>query len=233
MCTGRSPFQGDTTGELLIAIVQQVPITPARLNPDVPVGLARIIDRCLEKDRELRYQHAGEIRTELKRLQRTSAEFVDAAFPEWKIEPLAHASSGVRPLEGAKPGPGTMESEPAKPASPRRWLLPLSGLVVVAVALLAFLLARPLPAPKVANYVQLTHDGHPKGLVGTDGSRLYLSAAGGFNNTSIGIMQISASGGAPERLPVASDAILPLDVSQDGTKLLAEDVPPPGEAATF
>jgi eukaryotic-like serine/threonine-protein kinase len=65
MCTGRSPFLGDTTGELLIAIVQQVPVTPARLNPDVPAGLARIIDRCLEKNRELRYQHAGEIRAEL------------------------------------------------------------------------------------------------------------------------------------------------------------------------
>ena len=52
MCTGRSPFAGDTTGELLISIVQQVQITPAQLNPDVPEGLARIIDRCLEKDRE-------------------------------------------------------------------------------------------------------------------------------------------------------------------------------------
>ena len=58
MCTGRSPFPGDTSGELLIAIVQQVQITPAQLNPDVPDGLAHIIDRCLEKDRELRYQHA-------------------------------------------------------------------------------------------------------------------------------------------------------------------------------
>src|SRR6202046_4604272 len=57
MCTGRSPFAGDTTGELLISIVQQVQVTPAQLNPDVPEGLARIIDRCLEKDREHRYQH--------------------------------------------------------------------------------------------------------------------------------------------------------------------------------
>jgi eukaryotic-like serine/threonine-protein kinase len=232
MCTGRSPFLGDTTGELLVAIVQQVPVTPARLNPDVPLGLARIIDRCLEKDRELRYQHAGEIRTELKRLQRTSADLVDEPFSEWTIESLAQASSEVLTLGDARGGeksaPRTMQSEPAKPATPRRRLLVLSGLLVVAAALLAFLLARPLPAPKVANYVQLTHDGHPKGLVGTDGSRLYLSVAGGFNNTSVGIMQISTSGGEPERLPVASNAILPLDVSQDGAKLLAEDVPRAG-----
>src|SRR5271169_968958 len=73
MCTGRSPFAGDTTGELLISIVQQVQITPAHLNPDVPNGLARIIDRCLEKDRGLRYQHAGEIRADLKTVQRNSS----------------------------------------------------------------------------------------------------------------------------------------------------------------
>jgi eukaryotic-like serine/threonine-protein kinase len=78
MCTGRSPFQGDTTGELLISIVQQVQVTPARLNPAVPVGLARIIDRCLEKDRELRYQHAEEIHADLKRLRENSAEATDA-----------------------------------------------------------------------------------------------------------------------------------------------------------
>jgi serine/threonine protein kinase len=71
ICTGRSPFQGDTTGELLISVVQQVQITPAMLNPDVPDGLARLIDRCLEKDRELRYQHAWEIRADLKRLRAT------------------------------------------------------------------------------------------------------------------------------------------------------------------
>ena len=71
MCTGRSPFPGDTTGELLISIVQQVPITPARLNPDVPIGLATIIDRCLEKDPGRRYQHASEIRADLMALRGT------------------------------------------------------------------------------------------------------------------------------------------------------------------
>src|SRR5271169_2713724 len=81
MCTGRSPFPGDTTGELLISIVQQVQITPAQLNPDVPDGLARIIDRCLEKDRELRYQHASEIRADLERVQRNPAAVVDRPSP--------------------------------------------------------------------------------------------------------------------------------------------------------
>src|SRR5271170_7765326 len=96
MCTGRLPFAGDTTGELLIAIVQQAQVTPAALNPDVPEGLAQIIDRCLEKDRELRYQHASEIREDLKRLQRNSGEVMDAASSRSKIAPSARASSGVR-----------------------------------------------------------------------------------------------------------------------------------------
>ena len=82
MCTGRSPFPGDTSGELLIAIVQQVQITPAQLNPDVPDGLARIIDRCLEKDRDLRYQHASEIRADLERVQHDPAALVDRPSPD-------------------------------------------------------------------------------------------------------------------------------------------------------
>src|SRR6202161_1906123 len=61
MCTGHAPFAGDTTGELLISIVQQVQVTPAQLNPDVPEGLARIIDRCLAKEPKYRYQNAGDI----------------------------------------------------------------------------------------------------------------------------------------------------------------------------
>src|SRR5271166_4296437 len=72
MCTGQSPFAGDTTGELLISIVQQVPVTPEQLNPGLPEALAGVIELCLEKDPEFRYQHASEIRADLKRLQHDS-----------------------------------------------------------------------------------------------------------------------------------------------------------------
>jgi serine/threonine protein kinase len=113
MCTGRSPFPGDTTGELLIAIVQQVQITPAQLNPDVPDGLARIIDRCLEKDRELRYQHASEIRADLERVQRDPAAVVDRPSPFPQEKPPSKTSLGPRTVP-ARHG-GTFRLYPVAP----------------------------------------------------------------------------------------------------------------------
>ena len=71
MATGHAPFRGDTTGILFLSIVQESPVPPTQLNPDVPAELQRIINKCMVKDRELRYQHAAEIRSDLKRFRRT------------------------------------------------------------------------------------------------------------------------------------------------------------------
>jgi eukaryotic-like serine/threonine-protein kinase len=222
MCTGHGPFAGDTTGELLISIVQQVQVTPAKLNPDVPEGLARIIDRCLEKDRDLRYQHAGEIRADLKAVQRNpSAEIA-----------VTHASSGLGTLEdaahrGARSASTTTQSRPLGPVQ-RRWLIPLSLLLMIAAVLLAYHWARPLPVPTVSNYVQLSHDGQAKALVGTDGSRLYLRL-GQYN--FLGIAQMAVSGGDPVPFGVSSPHMNPLGLSPDGNELLA--VAYPGNSNAF
>ncbi len=72
MATGRHPFPGETTATMFESILHQTPVAPVRLNPDVPVELERILNKCLEKDRELRYQHASEISSDLKRLRRDS-----------------------------------------------------------------------------------------------------------------------------------------------------------------
>jgi eukaryotic-like serine/threonine-protein kinase len=73
MVTGTMPFRGESSGVIFSAILERPPVPTVRLNPDVPEELERIIRKCMEKDRELRYQHASEIRSDLKRLQRDSS----------------------------------------------------------------------------------------------------------------------------------------------------------------
>ena len=72
MATGVAPFRGETAGVIAEAILNRTPVAPVRLNPDFPPKLEEIIDKALEKDRKLRYQHASEIRTDLQRLKRDS-----------------------------------------------------------------------------------------------------------------------------------------------------------------
>jgi eukaryotic-like serine/threonine-protein kinase len=68
--TGTLPFRGESTGLIFDSILNRAPVPPVRLNADVPVELERIIGKCLEKDLNLRYQHASEIRADLRRLRR-------------------------------------------------------------------------------------------------------------------------------------------------------------------
>ena len=70
MCTGMLPFRGDTSGLIFESILNRTPASAVRLNPDTPSKLEETISKCLEKDRNLRYQHASEIRADLQRLKR-------------------------------------------------------------------------------------------------------------------------------------------------------------------
>ena len=70
MATGKLPFQGATSGVITDAILNHQPVAPVQLNPDLPPALQEVILRALEKDRNLRYQHAADMRAELQRLKR-------------------------------------------------------------------------------------------------------------------------------------------------------------------
>jgi len=94
MATARLPFSGESTGLVFDAILNRAPVPAARLNPDLPVELERIIGKCLEKDRNLRYQHAAEIRTDLERLKR------DSGRPSDPRSLAASAAARPAPMSG-------------------------------------------------------------------------------------------------------------------------------------
>jgi serine/threonine protein kinase len=79
MCTGLLPFRGDTSALIFNSILEHPPVPPVRINPEIPTKLDETIRKCLEKNRDLRYQHASDIRTDLQRLKRDTESGKSAA----------------------------------------------------------------------------------------------------------------------------------------------------------
>jgi serine/threonine protein kinase/Tol biopolymer transport system component len=149
MCTGTLPFRGDTSALIFNAILEHAPVAPVRLNPDVPAELERIINKALEKDRDVRCQSAAELRADLKRLKRDTTS--------GKIEAAA--------------GPARARK------SSWQWAVAVLLVILMGAATFAWL-SFPPPPPRVLASTQLTRDGIPKSVTATDGSRVYMNELG-------------------------------------------------------
>ena len=114
MATGAVPFQGETSAVIFEAILNRAPTAVARLNPHVPLRLEDIINKALEKDRDLRYQRASDIRSDLKRLQRDSGSGRIAATSD--SVPASAAASQVASRPGSASAAGLTGSASASSA---------------------------------------------------------------------------------------------------------------------
>jgi serine/threonine protein kinase/Flp pilus assembly protein TadD len=97
MSTGSLPFRGETSGVIFDGIMNRAPVAPVRLNPDLPPKLEDIINRALEKESELRYQHAADIKSELLRLKRDLDSGKRSAGEESSRESASNASRDMDP----------------------------------------------------------------------------------------------------------------------------------------
>src|SRR5439155_25960870 len=140
--------------------LNRMPASPLRLNPELPAKLEEIINKALEKDRDVRCQTASELRADLKRLRRdTNSGRSKVAAPASGRVPAAEGASGSRATAARVEDSSTDRALVAHLARRHKKTL-LGGLVAgaVAVAALVYWLAPPPPPPKVLGYVQITHD---------------------------------------------------------------------------
>jgi serine/threonine protein kinase/Tol biopolymer transport system component len=238
MATGQRPFSGNTTALIFDAILHSVPTSPVQLNPDLAPKLEEIINKALEKDRDLRYHSAGDLRADLRRLKRDTDAGRGASLRNAGVS--AGVAGGFRSSTRKEQDPslepvlseanGARATSEATPVRQRQWIWPLAlgGALVLMASVLAFVLTRPLPLPRVVGSTQLTSDGRMKSdffwakSLATDGSRVYFSEVVGTQNV---LAQVSAVGGETVLIPAPFSDPQITDISQRRSVLLVGNGP--------
>ena len=198
MATGVLPFHAHAIGMVFDNILHASVTSPTRINGALPPNLDHILAKALEKDPDLRYQTASELRADLKRLQRD-------------LDSGQHAASTPSPL--AAPGKHLVARQPR---TWRTWAAIVAAVAAI-IAIFGYILTPPAAPPRILRTLQLTNTNRPKSDLVTDGSRLYF-----IEGQSV-LSQISVNGGETFRINTSLEDTgfaNVFDISPDGSDLL-------------
>ena len=210
MSTSRQAFPGGTSAVVFDAILHKAPVSPVRLKPELPVEFERIVNRALEKDRDLRYQSAADLRSDLKRLKRdTDSGRLAATSSTGIATATASAESASRIVAAA-------QAPPAKSRSKTYALIAIAAVVLVGAGLAAYFLHSSSSGP--ATIKQISHWNKPMtdAVLSPDGRTVAFTSP--VDNVDQ-VFVMLASGGDPLQLTNDPQNKFLDSFSPDGTQI--------------